>query len=156
MIPSTNLLEARGGNPGAEAVHSFEDVAKADFGIKATLASAAAWSPNPKNPPLFLDLPTQNEKVRADVVAKWSSNAPLAMLDQYLSNLRLLRAIAFDAGAQDTGIAATVKTLDESLNQYGLPHTFEIYEGNHINHVADRVETSVVPFFASALSARPR
>ena len=33
------------------------DSAKLPFGLRAQLASAAAWSPNPNNPPLYLDLP---------------------------------------------------------------------------------------------------
>ena len=47
------------------------------------LASAAAWSPNPGNPPLYLDLPVKDGKVRPDIVAKWVANAPLEMIDQY-------------------------------------------------------------------------
>jgi S-formylglutathione hydrolase len=40
-----------------EAVRTDEEVSKQSFFGLAILASAAAWSPNPKNPPLFLDLP---------------------------------------------------------------------------------------------------
>ena len=36
------------------------DSAKLPFFARATLASAAAWSPNPKNPPLYLDLPMKD------------------------------------------------------------------------------------------------
>src|SRR6478672_8832385 len=36
------------------AVKTAADSAKLPFGLRAQLASAAAWSPNPKNPPLFL------------------------------------------------------------------------------------------------------
>src|SRR5438132_6187267 len=39
-----------------EAVKTPEDSAKLPFPARAQLASAAAWSPNPKNPPLYLDL----------------------------------------------------------------------------------------------------
>ena len=46
-------------NPRAEAIHNPADVATLDFFTKAMFASAAAWSPNPKNPPFFLDLPYQ-------------------------------------------------------------------------------------------------
>src|SRR5438477_5001176 len=41
------------------AVKTAEDSAKLNFGMRAQLASAAAWSPNPNNPPLYLDLPTK-------------------------------------------------------------------------------------------------
>jgi S-formylglutathione hydrolase len=135
----------------AEAVHTPEDIAKADFGTKASLASAAAWSPNPSNPPLYFDLPSKGGEFQPSIAAKWAANAPLAMVDQYISNLRRLHAIAFDAGAQDAAIAATCKTLDEVLTAYGIRRTFEIYEGTHTSRIAERVETKTLPFFSSNL-----
>ena len=60
--------------------------------------------------------------------------------------------IAFDAGDKDAAIAATVKTLDAMLNQYDVPHTFEIYEGTHTSGVAERVEKKMLPFFSKNLS----
>jgi hypothetical protein len=46
-----------------------------------------------------------------------------------------------------------VRTLDGMLNGYGLPHTFEIYTGNHVNRVAERVEKQMMPFFSAQLTA---
>ena len=43
-----------------EAVKTPEDSAKLPFFPRAQLATAAAWSPNPKNPPLYLDLPMKD------------------------------------------------------------------------------------------------
>lgn len=43
-----------------EAVKTPADSAKLPFFARAQLASAAAWSPDPKNPPLYLDLPTKD------------------------------------------------------------------------------------------------
>src|SRR5205823_6607616 len=81
----------------AESVRSAAEMARADFGVKAALASAAAWSPNPKKPPLFFDLPTKGGEVQREVVARWAANAPLAMIALYMSNLRRIHALAFDA-----------------------------------------------------------
>jgi S-formylglutathione hydrolase len=136
----------------AEAIHSMEEFAKADFVTKAAFASGAAWSPNPKNPPFFFDLPVKDGKVDEAIAAKWAANAPLAMVDQYIPSLRKYQAIAMDAGDMDTGIAATVRTLDQLLSKYGIAHTAEIYEGNHVNHVADRLELKVMPFFSNHLA----
>ena len=44
------------------AVKTAADSAKLPFGLRAQLASAAAWSPNPKNPPLYLDLPIGDQR----------------------------------------------------------------------------------------------
>ncbi len=138
-------------NPKAEAIRDPEEVAKADFFTKATLASAAAWSPNPKNPPLFLDLPYEDGEVQPHIVAKWQANAPLAMIDQFISNLRQYKAIGMDAGTKDRAIAETLKTLDHVLDDYGIRHVYESYDGDHINRVAERLEKKVLPFFATNL-----
>src|ERR1044072_5088990 len=58
-----------------EAVKLPADSAALPFFARAQLASAAAWSPDPKNPPLYLDLPTKNGEPQADVIAKWAANA---------------------------------------------------------------------------------
>jgi enterochelin esterase-like enzyme len=138
------------GGARAEAIHSQADAAKADFGTKAVLAEAAAFSPNPKNPPLYFDLPTKDGEFRPEIAAKWAANAPLAMIDQYIGYLRRMKAVAMDVGMQD-GLRFDVKALDGILNDYQVPHTYETYEGDHINHVAERIEKNVMPFFSKNL-----
>ena len=135
----------------AEAVQDPQEVSRLDFPTKALLASAAAWSPNPGKPPFFFDLPTQDGQPRADVLAKWAANAPLAMIDQYVANLHRLRAIAIEVGTKD-GLAPASKTLDEVLTLYKIAHTYETYDGDHINRVAERLETKVFRFFSETLS----
>jgi enterochelin esterase-like enzyme len=161
-IMSPCCLSARGSGGGrgssaadAEAlaaVKTAEDSAKLPFGLRAQLASAAAWSPNPKNPPLYLDLPT-GEQERA-VLAKWAANAPLAFIDQYVPALRRYRAIAIDVGDQD-GLRVDAGRLHEVLNQYGIASSFDIYPGTHTSHVAARFQQHVMPFFSRTLSFAP-
>ena len=135
----------------AAKVSSAEQIAAADFGTKAMLASAAAWSPDPRNAPLFFALPMADGKPVPQVIAEWAANAPLAMVDQSLSNLRTYRAIAFDAGDRDVGIADTIRTLDGILAGYQLAHSFEIYPGDHVSAINERLETKVLPFFSEHL-----
>ena len=83
-----------------------EEAAQAPgFGPSTTLASAAAWSPNPKNPPLFLDLPVKDGKVRPDIVAKWVANSPMEMLEQHVANLGKYYSIAIEIGTKDSLLA---------------------------------------------------
>jgi enterochelin esterase-like enzyme len=143
-------------NPGqnaaaAEAIKTPEQARAAGRGAMTTLAESAAWSPNPKNPPLFFDLPTKDGKPQPAVVAKWAANAPLAMLDQYVPNLTQFHAIAADVGLQDTLLESN-KMLDAELSRLDVVHTFELYEGDHTNHVKDRIEQKVLPFFSHNLS----
>ena len=135
-------------------VKTDADVAAADFGTKAMLASAAAWSANPKNPPLYIDLPIADGKPVPDVVARWAANAPLAMVHQYIPQLREYSGLAVDAGDDDRGIAETVRTLDKILTDYGVKHVAEIYPGDHVNRIDQRLETKVLPFFSAHLASK--
>ncbi len=135
-----------------EAVQDTTQFLKAEFGTKIMFACAAAWSPNPVKAPFYLNLPVKDGAVQNEILQKWTANAPLAQLDQNIYNLRQLQAIAFDAGDEDKNIAASIGVLDSSLNQYNLPHTYTIYKGNHINHIADRISQKMLPFFAAILS----
>jgi hypothetical protein len=116
------------------------------------LAFAAAWSPDPKNPPLYLDLPVKNGEVQPEVVAKWAANAPLAFVDQYVSNLRQYRAIAIDVGDEDN-LRIDAGKLHDVLDRYGIAHTFEIYHGTHTSAMAVRFQNYVVPFFSKTLTS---
>jgi S-formylglutathione hydrolase len=121
------------------------------FGPSTNLAEAAAWSPNPNKPPLYLDLPIEDGKVRPEIVAKWAANAPLAMIDQYVPGLKTYRAIAIEVGTKD-GLLRSNKQLDEAMTRFGVQHTYEEYEGDHTNKVFDRIEMHVLPFFSRNLS----
>jgi len=122
-----------------------------DFGTRATLASAAAWSPNPKAPPFYLDLPTKDGEPQPKVLARWAANAPLAMVDQYVANLRRYTAIALDVGDQD-GLRRDTEELHRILDTYGIANTFELYPGDHVSAVADRMQNHVLPFFGRQLA----
>jgi len=133
-----------------EAVKTPEDSAKLPFFARATLASAAAWSPDPKNPPLYLDLPFKDGAVRPDVLEKWTANSPLAFIDQYIGNLRKYHGIAIDVGDQD-GLRIDTGKLHDVLDKYGIENSFEIYHGTHTSAVADRFQNHVMPFFSQNL-----
>jgi enterochelin esterase-like enzyme len=147
-------MGARPTDPAAEkaleAVKTPADSANLPWGLRAQLASAAAWSPDPKKPPLYLDLPAKNGVADTDVVAKWAANAPLAFVDQYIGNLRQYRAIAIDVGDKD-GLKIDAGKLHEVLDTYEIANTFEIYQGTHTSAVAVRFQNHVMPFFSKNL-----
>ncbi len=150
---------APNGNPEADqkafeaavkAMKSPKDTAALSLAGRAQLAVAAAWSPNPKKPPLYLDLPLMDGKTDAMVLAKWAANAPLAFIDQYVGNLRQYRAIGLDVGDQDPGLNES-RALKAALDSHGIPVAFEIYRGTHTSAVADRFQNHVLPFFGKNL-----
>ena len=139
----------------AESIRTMDEVAKAGFWVSALFASSAAWAPAPKRPPFYLDLPFENGAPISMVTAKFAANAPLALIDQYIANIKRLHGIAFDIGTKDDAVnAATIKPLDDVLTSYGIPHVYETYDGNHLNHIGERIETKVLPFFSKNLVAQ--
>ena len=146
-----------GGAPNPEAmarletIKTLEDLDKLEGIQRGPLAVAAAFSPNPHKPPLFLDLPYGQGELRPDVLAKWHANAPLAFLDQYVAGLRGYRAIAIEIGDKD-GPGTDPRALHEALNTYGIENTFSIYDGDHTNRLGFRMQDHVLPFFGRNLS----
>jgi len=132
------------------AMKSPADATNWSFFERAQLATAAAWSPDPKNPPLYFDLPVKDGVPQPDILAKWTANAPLAFVDQYIDNLRQYRAIAMDVGDQD-GLRFDTQKLHAILDSYGIKNSFEIYHGTHTSAVADRFQNHVMPFFSENL-----
>jgi len=112
----------------------------------AQYATAAAWAPDPKNPPLYFDLPTKDGAPVPEIVAKFTANSPLAFVDQYIGNLKQYRAIAMDVGDQD-GLRFDATKLHTVFDNYGIANSFEIYSGTHVSAVADRFQNHVLPFF---------
>ena len=140
----------RGLEATVAAMKSPADAANLPFFSKVQLATAAAWSPDPKNPPLYFDLPMKNGVPQPGVLAKWAANAPLAFVDQYIDNLRRYRAIAMDVGDQD-GLRFDTEKLHDILDSYGIRNSFELYHGTHTSAVADRFQNHVLPFFSKNL-----
>lgn len=161
-IMSPCCLSAREVGPNAAelekavaAMKSPTDSSALPFLSRAQLATAAAWSPDPQRPPLYLDLPTQDGAPRPEILAKWAANAPLAFVDQYIGNLRQYRAIALDVGDQDSLRVDTGK-LHDALDSYGIANSFEVYPGTHTSAVADRFQNHVMPFFSKNLCFEKR
>jgi enterochelin esterase-like enzyme len=139
------------GEKKAAVAKSPADLAAQSPGFgSAQYATAAAWAPDPKNPPLYFDLPTKDGVPQPEIAAKFAANAPLAFIDQYIGNLRQYRAIAIDVGDQD-GLRTDTGKLHDLLDKYGIANEFEIYSGTHTSAVADRFQNHVLPFFSKNL-----
>ena len=128
-----------------------EQLSRADFGTSVMLASAAVWSPNPDNTPFYIDLPYKDGELQTDVVARWVANAPLVLMHQYIPQLKSFEDVLIDAGDRDSGIAATVVEMDAILNSYGVKHRSEIYEGDHVSGIHERITSHLMPMFSDVL-----
>ena len=149
------------GSPRVETVESaqklssvpIEQGVKADFGTRAALSSMVAWSPNPKNPPYFADPPFKDGKVDPLVMALWANNSPLAMIPSHVWELRSYKAIGSDVGTKD-GLIKDDTAIHEMLDRQGVANTWATYEGTHVDHIAQRFDEVVLPFFAQNLAMK--
>jgi enterochelin esterase-like enzyme len=133
-----------------EAIRTKEEALKLSFNQKSPLARAAAWSSNPANPPLFIDLPVKDGKQRPVIAAKWIANSLMVMLEQFAPNLKKMKAIEMNVGLQD-GLLQTNRDMDEALTGAGVAHHLETFEGDHNGQVGANFETKVLPFFSREL-----
>ena len=150
--PADQMKErAIAGEKKVAAAKSPADLAAQSPGFaSAQYATAAAWAPDPKNPPLYFDLPTKDGVPVPEIQAKYAANSPLAFVDQYIGNLKQYRAIAMDVGDQD-GLRFDTTKLHDILDNYGIANSFEVYSGTHTSAVADRFQNHVMPFFSKNL-----
>lgn len=115
-------------------------------------AQAAAWAPDPLNPPKYFDLPTKDGEIQPLIAAKWAANSPLVMVDQYVPALKQYRAIAIDVGTKDPFLTTNTQ-LDQALTRLGVSHGFESYDGDHGSRIKARFAAKVLPFFSANLAA---
>jgi S-formylglutathione hydrolase FrmB len=149
--PAQGRGQVKGKGPGrGQAKGPVQPGAHGGHPMNVPYGEAAAWSPNPMNPPLFFDQPVKDGEFQPDIAAKWVANSPLAMLDQYVPNMMKYSSLAMDIGLQDSLLESN-QQLDEAMTRLGIPHTFETFEGNHNNHLEDRMEGKVFPFFSKHL-----
>jgi S-formylglutathione hydrolase len=123
------------------------------FSTKTYLASSAAFSPNPDNPPFYADFPFgfagDSLSINESATAQWLANYPSWMADQYVTNLRELHAIAFDAGTKETGILKTSQHFSSILKRMHVEHSFEEFDGGHGDKFGERLKTRMLPFFSA-------
>ncbi len=130
----------------------MEEFVDAPINDRSILAGSAAWAPNPNKPPFYANLPTIDGVIQPDIVSKIHANQALAIIDQYIGNLKQMTAIAFDVGDKDTAIAAASRKLSAVLDDYGIDYSFEVYDGDHFNRLRERLEMHAIPFFSENLA----
>ena len=149
VSPRTETVEAA----RKMAAVPFEQSATADFGTRAGLASAVAWSPDPRNPPYYADFAYKDGAIDPLVLAEWAANSPLAMAPQYIPALKSMTAIGAEVGDKD-GLLGDDTAMHEALTRFGVTHDWAVYPGGHADHIGARFDQVVLPFFAKHLALK--
>ena len=128
-----------------------EGVDQSGFGMRAGLASAVAWAPNPQNAPFFVDWPINAAgQVDEAVLARWANNSPLAMVSSHVSALQSFDAIGLDVGDRD-GLVRDDTLIHQELEKFGIAHDWAVYEGTHTDKIGARFQDVVLPWMAGHL-----
>jgi enterochelin esterase-like enzyme len=146
VSPRTETVESA----TAMAAVPYAGVDQSGFGMRAGLASAVAWAPNPQNPPFYVDFPLKDGAVDPLVIAKWANNSPLAMVASHVGALQSFDAIGSDVGTKD-GLIRDDTLIHEELARFGIEHVWQTYDGTHTDKIAQRFDEVVLPFFAEHL-----
>lgn len=142
-------LKSPGDVPAAlRSGHFFE---AADSALDAALAPDAS-APTFGDPPFVLD----NGQLRTnpEVFSRIAMNLPANMVFPLLPNIMRLHGIFIDYGAHDnfSHIPLGAQELSSRLSQAGVSHTLEVYQGNHGDHIADRIENHLLPWASAHIA----
>ena len=128
-----------------------------DFYPVAALGVAAAFTPDPEKPPLYVDFPF--ELVRGETVLDeaaydaYLDGLPLRQARASRDALRSLAGLALDVGLGDQFLHIPTGTLalSEVLGRERVPHLLDVYDGDHRMQVGERLERRILPWVGERL-----
>ena len=151
-------------NPAFDILLSEADPSRhfeSNFYVPAIIGVSQAFSPNPENPPFFADYPFMKEGEaivpNPEAHARWEANFPIHMIEAYRRDGMRLRGLRFDSALTDefSHIPIASRAFSEALTAQGVPHVFELYNGDHRNRLwgrQGRLYTEVLPYVSSLLN----
>jgi enterochelin esterase-like enzyme len=86
------------------------------------------------------------------VMSPRASSAVMSELGKYAANLDVYYGIAIDVAAADPSLEST-RQLHAAMTKLRLPHAYEEYDGDRASGIRQRIEWSVLPFFARNLAS---
>jgi enterochelin esterase-like enzyme len=121
------------------------------------VALAAAISPDPAKPPLFIDLPfglvDGALAPREPAYSAWEAASLVNEVSRFAANHKRLRALGIEVGANDgfADIPQSVRSFSRALERAGIKHALDIYDGRHEDRILERLPDHMLPFFARTL-----
>jgi len=117
------------------------------------VAMAACYSPNPKAPPTYCDLPFDLETgaARPDVLARWAAFDPLNLAERHAASLKGLRLLFLDCGTEDEFyLELGARQMSAKLKSLGIAHEYQEFDDGHMG-IAYRYDVSL-PKITAALA----
>jgi enterochelin esterase family protein len=107
---------------------------------------SATYSPNPDNPPYFVDLPVAfpSGELIQEVWDRWLSYDPVVNCHDRLDNLRKLSDILLDVGVNDDyNLHWGHRILSHHLREAGVAHEARENTGNHGGRARERYQVAL-------------
>ena len=119
-----------------------------NFSTNVFYSLAATFSPNPDNPPFYVDLPVQypDKTVVEEVWEKWVEQDMVHQIARDGASLANT-AIFVNQGVGPTIVMAEepdVDSLVAALDDAGLTYTYEEVQGDHITHMREQVSAALM------------
>jgi len=132
-----------------------------DFYSRVMISKAAAFSPNAQNQPFMGDLPyvyeNGEEFLKQKVWERWLSFSLTRdeLLIKYINGVDEIdshpKALKFDLGSADIYVNSN-KRFSATLEEWSIDHQFELYDGNHLDRIHNRITKKLLPFFSANLT----
>lgn len=131
-----------------------------DFLANNLINIGRTYSPNLSKPPFNCDLPFtyEGDSLITDyrVLELWNKNLPFEMVNDYMGNLKKLKALKLDWGRNDelAFVRLGCEMFSEKLENIGINHYAEKYIGTHDSKIYTddgRVLNAMLPFFDTYL-----
>jgi S-formylglutathione hydrolase FrmB len=129
-----------------------------DFYAIAGLGVVTAFSPDPSQPPIHGDF--SFDIVRGEVVLDdaaydlFLDAMPLRQVHDAREALRDLRGLGLGVGLGDQFLHIPTGTLafSQRLGAERIPHVLDVYDGDHRQHVEERLERIILPWVGDRLA----
>jgi S-formylglutathione hydrolase FrmB len=127
------------------------------FFLAVFIAMDAAFAPDPQKPPLYGDAPfirnAEQLVPNPQALERYQQHIVATAIPRLLPQIARLKGIYIDYGAEDefSHITRGAQTVSQELSAAGVPHTLEVYEGTHGDHVRRRVEERMLPWMSKQL-----
>lgn len=108
-----------------------------DWSAAAAYALASAYSPNPRRPPLFVDLPFEGRGEGDPVWERWAENDPATLAARHPGALRRLSLLYLDHGEEENDLGTD--DFERELVRHGVGHVHHVFRGGHSDLLEERV-----------------
>jgi hypothetical protein len=133
----------------------FDGPVRGNMGSWLSYGLAAAYSPNPRNPPYYCDLPIRfpTGELIPEIWEKWLMQDPIYAYERYVKAFRRVD-IFTDCGRRDQfDLHLGHRILHERLKKARVKHVYEEFDGGHGDQYIERTLRSL-QWFSGLIRAR--